>query len=92
MSETRRSGSALRSVLAVLVGIVVGVVLSLGTDVALHMTHVFPPYNASMVGYDARSCWQPSIAPFTVSPAATLQPGSRPIGPCCTPWCSAVSW
>jgi len=52
MSETGPSGGILRSILAVFVGIVAGIVLSLGTDVVLHLAHVFPPWGASMVGYD----------------------------------------
>ena len=41
-----------RSVIAVLAGMIVGIVLSLGTDLVLHMAHVFPPLGASMTGYD----------------------------------------
>jgi hypothetical protein len=41
-----------RSIGAVLAGMVVGIVLSLGTDVVLHKAHVFPPWGASMAGYD----------------------------------------
>jgi hypothetical protein len=37
----------------VLAGIFTGIALSLGTDVLLHATHVFPPWGASLVGYDA---------------------------------------
>jgi hypothetical protein len=41
-----------RSIVAVLAGMIVGIVLSLGTDFVLHMAHVFPPLGASMTGYD----------------------------------------
>ena len=41
-----------RSIVAVLAGMIVGIVLSLGTDLVLHMAHVFPPMGASMTGYD----------------------------------------
>jgi hypothetical protein len=37
---------------AVLAGMVVGIVLSVGTDVVLHATHVFPHWGESMDGYD----------------------------------------
>jgi hypothetical protein len=45
----RRMG---QSIVAVLAGMIVGIVLSLGTDLVLHMAHVFPPLGASMTGYD----------------------------------------
>jgi len=48
-SQPRRWG---RSTAAVLVGIVVGVVLSLGTDQVLHVLHVYPPWGEPM--YDAK--------------------------------------
>jgi hypothetical protein len=41
-----------RSIGAVLAGMIASIVLSLGTDVLLHMVRVFPPWGASMVGYD----------------------------------------
>jgi hypothetical protein len=37
----------------VLAGFVAVFILSLGTDVVLHTTRVFPPWGDSMVGYDA---------------------------------------
>jgi Na+/citrate or Na+/malate symporter len=43
MNETGGPGRILRSVGAVLAGIIVGVVLTLATDLVLHATHVFPP-------------------------------------------------
>jgi hypothetical protein len=42
----------LRSIGAVLAGMVVGIALTLGTDELLHIAGVFPPWGASMVGYD----------------------------------------
>jgi hypothetical protein len=42
-----------RSVVAVLAGMIAGIALSLGTDVLLHAIHVFPPWGASMAGYEA---------------------------------------
>lgn len=42
----------LKSIFALLVGFVVVVILSLGTDVVLHKLHVFPPWGESVVGYD----------------------------------------
>jgi hypothetical protein len=48
-SSPRRLG---RSVGAVLAGIVVGVILTIGTDVVLHAVGVFPPWGQSMVGFD----------------------------------------
>ena len=44
--------NTLRSIGAVLGGILVGVALTLGTDEALHKIGVFPPWGASMVGFD----------------------------------------
>ena len=41
-----------RSILSVLAGMFAGIVLSLGTDLVLHAVRVFPPWGASMVGYD----------------------------------------
>ena len=52
MNETEPQRNIGRSILAVLAGMVVGIVLTLGTDIALHATRVFPPWGESMVGYD----------------------------------------
>src|SRR5437660_12094047 len=52
MSDTippRRIG---RSIIAVLVGMVVGIAITLSTDEILHMIGVFPPWGSSMVGFD----------------------------------------
>jgi drug/metabolite transporter (DMT)-like permease len=45
MSETQHPRHLGRSILAVLAGIVVGVILSLGTDEVLHAVGVFPPWD-----------------------------------------------
>ncbi len=52
MSETNPPRRIGRSIAAVLVGMIVGIVATLGTDVVLHEIGVFPPWGASMVGYD----------------------------------------
>ncbi len=41
-----------RSIGAVLAGMIVGIVVTLVTDAVLHAIHVFPPWGASMVGFD----------------------------------------
>jgi len=41
-----------RSIIAVLVGMVVGIAITLSTDEILHIVDVFPPWGASMVGFD----------------------------------------
>jgi len=41
-----------RSIVAVLVGMVVGIAITLGTDEILHIVGVFPPRGASMIGFD----------------------------------------
>src|SRR6266849_3303010 len=53
MIETRPTRNIPRSIGAILAGFVFVFILSLGTDQLLHMTGVFPPWGASMVGYDA---------------------------------------
>jgi drug/metabolite transporter (DMT)-like permease len=52
MSDTNPPRRIGRSVLAVLAGIVVGIAITLGTDEILHIIGVFPPWGASMVGFD----------------------------------------
>ena len=52
MNEAEPQRNIGRSILAVLAGMVVGIVLTLGTDIALHAAGVFPPWGESMVGYD----------------------------------------
>ena len=48
-ASPRRVG---QSIVAVLAGVIANIALSLGTDVVLHKAHVFPPWGASMTGYD----------------------------------------
>jgi drug/metabolite transporter (DMT)-like permease len=52
MNDSNPSRRIGRSVAAVLAGIVVGVAITLGTDQILHIIGVFPPWGASMVGFD----------------------------------------
>jgi hypothetical protein len=52
MSETRPRNIP-RSIGAILAGFVFVFIVTLSTDQLLHMTGVFPPWGASMVGYDA---------------------------------------
>jgi hypothetical protein len=41
-----------RRIAAVLAGMIVGIAITLGTDEVLHIIGVFPPWGASMVGFD----------------------------------------
>jgi uncharacterized MnhB-related membrane protein len=52
MSDSNPPRRIGRSIVAVLVGMVVGIVITLGTDQVLHIIGVFPPWGASMVGFD----------------------------------------
>jgi hypothetical protein len=52
MSDSNPPRRIGRSIVAVLVGMVVGIVITLGTDEVLHIIGVFPPWGASMVGCD----------------------------------------
>jgi hypothetical protein len=52
MTETQPPRRIGRNILAVLVGMVVAVALTLATDEMLHRIGVFPPWGASMVGYE----------------------------------------
>jgi hypothetical protein len=52
MNERHSQRHALRSIGAVLAGMVVGIALTLGTDQLLHIAGVFPPWGQSMVGFD----------------------------------------
>jgi hypothetical protein len=52
MGETNSLRRTLQSIGAVLVGMVVGIALTLGTDELLHVAGVFPPWGQSMTGYD----------------------------------------
>ncbi len=48
MNETGRPGRALRSIGAVLAGVLVVVLVSLGIDQVMHSTGVFPPWGEPM--------------------------------------------
>jgi hypothetical protein len=50
MSETHRPRRLLRSIAAVLAGIIAVFVLSLGTDQVMHALDVYPPWGEPMVG------------------------------------------
>jgi hypothetical protein len=52
MSERQPPRRIGRSIGAVLAGMFVGIILTLGTDVALHAIGVFPPWGQSMVGFE----------------------------------------
>ena len=52
MSETHPPRRIGQSIVAVIAGILVGIVITLGTDVVLHAVGVFPRWGASMVGFD----------------------------------------
>ncbi len=52
MSEPQPWRHIGRSVGAVLGGMLVGIILPIGTDVVLHAIGVFPPWGQSMVGFD----------------------------------------
>ncbi len=52
MNETRARRSLGRSFGAVLAGMVVGIVLTLGTDIVLHAIGLFPPWGQSMAGFE----------------------------------------
>ncbi len=53
MSETRPTRNIPRSVGAIFAGFAFVLIVTLVTDQLLHVTGVFPPWGASMVGYDA---------------------------------------
>ena len=52
MSDSNPPRRIGRSIAAVLAGIVVGVAITLATDEVLHIVGVFPPWGASMVGFN----------------------------------------
>lgn len=52
MTEAQPPRRIGRSILALLVGMVVGVALALATDQVLHKIGVFPPWGASMAGFE----------------------------------------
>ena len=53
MSETRPTRNIPRSIGAVLAGFAFVLIVTLVTDQLLHVIGVFPPWGASMAGYDA---------------------------------------
>jgi len=48
MSETRAARRVLRSIVAVLAGVLAIIVLSIGTDMALHASGIYPPWGQRM--------------------------------------------
>lgn len=52
MIETHPPRRVLRSIGAVLAGMLVGIILTIATDIVLHAIGVFPPWGQSMVGFD----------------------------------------
>lgn len=52
MSERQPPRRIGRSIGAVLGGMFVGIILTLGTDILLHVIRIFPPWGQSMVGFD----------------------------------------
>jgi len=52
MSEPQPPRRIGRSINAVLAGMLVGIVLTIGTDIVLHAIGVFPPWGQSMAGFD----------------------------------------
>ena len=53
MSDTRPTRNIPRSIGAIFAGFAFVIIVTLVTDQLLHVTGVFPPWGASMVGYDA---------------------------------------
>ena len=53
MSETHPPQRIGRSIGAVLAGMLAVIVLSIGTDIVLHVAGVFPPWGQSMIGFEA---------------------------------------
>ena len=53
MSDTRPTRNIPRSIGAIFAGFAFVLIVTLATDQLLHVTGVFPPWGASMVGYDA---------------------------------------
>jgi hypothetical protein len=52
MSEPHPPRRIGRSIGALLAGMLVGIILTIGTDIVLHAIGVFPPWGQSMVGFD----------------------------------------
>jgi len=53
VSETRPTRNIPRSIGAIFAGFAFVIIVTLATDQLLHVTGVFPPWGASMAGYDA---------------------------------------
>ena len=53
MSDTRPTRNIPRSIGAIFAGFAFVLIVTLATDQLLHITGVFPPWGASMAGYDA---------------------------------------
>ena len=52
MNRSRAKLRLGRSIFAILAGIIPSILVTLGTDEILHLTHVYPPWGASMVGHE----------------------------------------
>jgi hypothetical protein len=52
MNDTGRLRQIGRSLVALLAGMLVGIVLTLGTDIVLHAMGVLPPWGESMAGFE----------------------------------------
>ena len=52
INETHHPRRFLRSIGALFAGMLVGIILTIATDIVLHVTGVFPPWGQSMVGFD----------------------------------------
>jgi len=95
MSETNPPRRVGRSIVAVLVGMVVGIVATIAPTFVLRQIGVFPPWGASMVGYDGALDLRLSTAPSTGSRQATFIARLAPDSRCSTPWWAgswALSW
>ena len=52
MSETHPPRRIGRSIGALLAGMLAGIILTIGTDIVLHVIGIFPPWGQSLVGFD----------------------------------------
>jgi hypothetical protein len=59
--------------------------LSLGTDVVLHTAHVFPPWGASMIGYDKALLLATIYRTIYGVLGSYIAARLAPQRPCCTP-------
>jgi hypothetical protein len=78
MTETQHPPRIARSIVALLAGIFAGVILTVVTDIVLHVTGVFPPWAGRRK--TRCSCLRRSIEFPSTSRGATLWHGSRRIG------------